>query len=239
MSERHRSLLKFARKNRFCSAAQSHGVCFHATLQLGERAASLGLENEVRFLHWRVRGDAHFREHWALSFRSTQVLDLTSVQVDGHSNPLRRRTDYPLRFGLPREYPLALVLRHVDKVPSQNEERLRATLLWRVQRSMVIYDLRRASLPWTGLPFLLAFGRLMEILVVLALSTARHLAQTRLDTLCSRFPPPSLRESKLVPQAAINRNDNATRPTIWADAVRRLRTLPRAACAMFCLVVPL
>jgi hypothetical protein len=94
-------------------------------------------------------------------------------------------------------------------------------------------------LPWTGLPFLLAFGRLMEILVVLALSTARHWAQARLDTLCSRFPPLSLREFKLVPQAAMNRNDNASRPMILADAVRRLRTLPRAACAMFCLVVPL
>ena len=239
MSERHRSLLKFARKHRFSSAVSSHGVCFHATVQLGERAAALGLENEVRFLHWRVRGDVHFREHWALSFRSTQVLDLTAVQVDGQCDPLRRKTDYPARFGAPRDYPLGLVLRHVSKVAPQAEQRLPMHLLWRVHRSMVAYDLRRASLHWTGWPLLLALGRLTETLVVLCLSAAHHWAQTRLDTLLCRLPYPQNSLSAPPPHTATNRQDRALRPTVWSVVVRRLLTLPRAVCAMFCLVVPL
>jgi hypothetical protein len=239
VSERHRSLLKFARKNRFSSAEHSHCVCFHATAQLGQRAAALDLENEVRFLHWRVRGDVHFREHWSLSFRSTQVLDLTAVQVDGHSNPLRRKTDYPARFGSPRDYPLGLVLRHVAKGPPPSEQRLPVSLLWRVHRSMVAYDLRRASWRWTGWPFFVAFVRLSETLAVLALSATHHWAQTRLDTLRFRLRHPLHSPLEPLQQTATNRIDKVLQPTVWGDAMGRLRTLPRAACAMFFLGVPL
>ncbi len=239
MSSRYQSLLKFARKCRFSSVQESQGVCFHAALQLAARARELGLEDQVRFLHWRVRNDANFREHWALSFRKMHVLDVTAVQVDGHSNPLRKMDSYPPHFGTPRDYPLSLILRQTaSTLQVAAGARIPVALIWRVQRSMIAYDLRRAPTPWMISPLLTATGRLAETLLVLSIHGVSDWARGRLSTLKSRlsrpvvWPDVELSNSPLPPQGFLLRV-RTRRAAVGAPG-----RMARAACALFFLGVP-
>ena len=214
-------------------------MCFHAALQLGARARELGLEDRVRFLHWRVRNDAHFREHWALSFRGAHVLDVTAVQVDGNSNPLRKRDSYPTHFGTPRDYPLDLILRHAANTPQASaSQRVPVALIWRVQRSMIAYDFHRASSHWSARPLLVAAGRLMETLLVLFIHGLSDWARSRLTTLKSRLSvpvvPPNVR-----PASELSSPDLPSwRIRAWRAAADALRRVARAACALFFLGIP-
>lgn len=238
MSRRHQSLLKFARKNSFSSARESHGVCFHAALQLGAHAAELGLTDEVRFVHWRVLGDPHFREHWALSFRAGHVLDVTAVQVDGNCNPLRKKDTYPPHFGGPRDYPLSLILRHVPAGGQGHGNRVPAGLIWRVHRSMIAYDLRRDSTQGVAFPLVLAVGRLAETSVVLSLHALSEWARSRLATLRSRLSSPASAPVEPPPHVLLPPQDIPWRATIWRAVLNATRRLAKAICAIFFLGVP-
>ena len=239
MPSSHQSLLKFARKHRYASARESHGVCFHAALLIGAHAQELGLEDRVRFLHWRVRDDANFREHWALSFRQSHVLDLTASQVDGNANPLRKMDSYPPNFGAPRDYPLALILHHgASALQAPAGARISAALIWRVQRSMVAYDLRRGPMPWAIYPLFIAAAKLAETLLVLSLQGVSDWATGRSVTLKSRLSGPAVSphaessNSLVVPQSLLSR------ALLRRAALGAPRRVARAVCAIFFLGVP-
>lgn len=213
-------------------------MCFHAALQLGAHAAELGLADEVSFVHWRVRGDPHFREHWALSFRAGHVLDVTAVQVDGNCNPLRKKDAYPPHFGVACDYPLRLILRHVPAGGQGDGMRVPAGLIRRVHRSMIAYDLRRDSAQGVAFPLVLAVGRLAETSVVLSLHTMSEWARGRLATLRSRLSSPASAPVEPLPHVLVSPQDIPWRATIWRAALNATRKLAKAIFAIFFLGVP-
>ncbi len=239
MSRRYQSLLKFARKNRFSSLQESYGACFHAALQIGVRARELGLEDRVRFLHWRVRNDANFREHWALSFRKRHALDVTAVQVDGDPNPLRTIDSYPLHFGTPRDYPLSLILRQVpSSLQAASGDRVAAALIWRVQRSMIVYDSRRTPMPGVISPLFTAAGRLTETLFVLSLHGLSNWARGRLTTLESRLSRSAVLPHGALSNSPVSPESPLVRARVRRAAVEAPHRVARAVCALFFLGVP-
>ena len=238
MAHLHQSLLKFARKHRLSSARAAHGACFHAAVQLAERARELGLEEKLRFLHWRVRGDEHFREHWALSFRSDHVLDATAVQVDGNAEPLRKKVAYPSHFGAPRDYPLNLILRHVAKCQLGDLQRVPAGLVWRVHLSMLVYDLRRSSTRWTPAALAVATGQLAELVLIIAAQGVSNWANRRMDTLLSRFASQSDTAAAPPAKALLAQQATHLRARAWRGARGLAGAVAKAASAIFFLAVP-
>jgi len=234
----HQSLLKFARKHRLCSARAAHGACFHAAVQLSERARELGLEEKIRFLHWRVHGDKHFREHWALSFRSDHVLDATAVQVDGNANPLRKKVAYPPHFGAPREYPLNLILRHFAKTQLGDLQRVPAALIWRVHLSMVVYDLRCSSARWTPAALVVATGQLAELVLIMAAQGVSNWAHRRLDVFLSRLARESDTSAAPQTKAPLAHHPTHLRAMPWRAAQCVAASVAKAICAIFFLGVP-
>ena len=73
------------------SGSESRGLCFQATLTLGQEARRLGLEGKVAFVRWRVRRDVNFLEHWAIVLDNARVLDMTAVQVECAGRPARSK----------------------------------------------------------------------------------------------------------------------------------------------------
>lgn len=139
-------LESFALAGRHRSAAQSRGLCFHASIELAREARRLGLEGRAAFVRWRVRRDLDFLEHWALALESGLVLDMTAAQVDGDSRPLRRIDEYPANYDAPRHYPVAVVLDAVsERTPTPNAHYSRS-LLWTMHLGLFRHDARAAAI---------------------------------------------------------------------------------------------
>jgi hypothetical protein len=102
-------LLALARPMRACTLEAAHGRCLVLSLYLAERAqATLGVELEL--VRWRVRGDPHFRDHWAVWVNEQTVIDLTRVQVDGQTQLAGPAGAYPQNYVDMRRYPARLLL---------------------------------------------------------------------------------------------------------------------------------
>ena len=126
------------------SAPESSGLCFHATLTLGQVARRMGLEEKVAFVRWRVQRDVNFLEHWAVVLDSGTVLDMTAIQVDGNPNPLRRVESYPANYVRPRQYPAAIVLSAMERPVLEAERHFSRRMLWSLHVRLFRHDAARA-----------------------------------------------------------------------------------------------
>ena len=173
------ALLDYARQHHVRAEHFASGLCLDASLDLARQARSLGLSDQVKFVRWRVEGDARFRDHWALTFGDGLVLDMTAVQIDGNAEPLRSLDSYTCALTSMRTYPLSVLLELMDR-GGHSQSAIRSyprMLVWRIQRTLVGYDakqsLRRGSVSglikavgeWFNAALVLASGHLHDRLV--------------------------------------------------------------------------
>lgn len=176
-------LLLHAEAQACVSAETSQGLCLHASLELARKGETLGLCERLQFVRWRVRGDRTFREHWAIALDQSQVLDLTSAQVDGSVRPLRALESYPSNYTARRFYPLPVVLDAMKAVVYQGGTRYPRAAIWRVQRSLAAFDMRQALSYGSAPAALASTGRLVEASYVLGIDFLLEAALRRLGRL--------------------------------------------------------
>ena len=138
------TLIRFAEAKKHVSAEACEGLCFHEAIVLARYASQLGLADRVRFLCWDVRGDAKYRQHWALLLDDRSVLDPTGVQVDGSNRLIRAQSEYPGTYLPVGKYPVSTIVGVIDTRVIIANERYPKTVLWRVFRSMARHDIRAA-----------------------------------------------------------------------------------------------
>lgn len=227
----NQSLLRFALKNRIRSSVAARGVCLDATIQLARYCRRLGMDASATAVHWRVPGDRHFREHWALGVGNGLVLDMTAVQVDGNTHPLRQVRHYPAHFGQPSVYPLDLILRAPQAAPGQAASRLPMQFLMKLQFAMAAYDLRHGKLR-QGL------ARYLQAPILVALGTLQHWAHARLVALTLSTPAVKGQATHR-PIAQRPLPNAATQHPQQAVLVTQLsQWLAKSACAIGCLGIP-
>ena len=141
---RYKALLSYAYDNRIKSADLARGCCFDASIALARQARALGLGEELQFIRWHVPRDPHFRDHWALSFGTEHALDVSAVQIDGNSEPLRSLQSYVGHVTDRHLYPLEVILRAIDAHPHTSGDTYSPGLMWRVMLSLAQYDGRQA-----------------------------------------------------------------------------------------------
>lgn len=90
------------------SREEAEGQCFASSLELGLIAEDWGLTPSL--VHWSIRNDRQYCEHWAVLMDDNVVIDLTRAQVDARPGNLFLLADYPASFGHPRIYPAAGIL---------------------------------------------------------------------------------------------------------------------------------
>jgi hypothetical protein len=183
-----RSLERFAASGRYDEAA-AHGLCLHATVELGQEALRLGLVQEACFIRWRVQDDAHFQEHWALALAGDRVLDMTAVQVDGSPRHLRLRANYPANYVRPRLYPIPVVLDVIaDSAPTGGPDgRYSRRLLWRLHLRLFRYDIAQAMVRRTPRLVASATGSLVRTAFTLSTGFVLERAIARMTRLLSRM----------------------------------------------------
>ncbi len=137
-------LERYAIAGQHKSDSESRGLCFHATLAMGQEARRLGLEGQVAFVRWRVRRDVNFLEHWAIVLDNTKVLDMTAIQVDGNPDPLRSLGSYPENYVRPRQYPVAIVLNVMERHVPEPDRHYSRRLLWSLHRCLFRHDAGKA-----------------------------------------------------------------------------------------------
>jgi hypothetical protein len=179
-------LARYAATHRHDNAVAARGRCLHATLTLGREAARLGLAERVAVVRWRVRDDADFLEHWALSLENGRVLDMTAVQVDGHPRPLREIDGYPANYVQARRYPLGLVLGGLPPAdPPDGRYPLRA--LWRLHRRLYRFDARRAIRARSARSLFEAAVQLGRVALTLTAGSLLERAIRRLGSVLTRL----------------------------------------------------
>ncbi len=227
----NQSLLRFALKNRIRSSAAARGACLDATIQLALHCKRLGLDTHATALHWRVPGDPHFREHWALGVGNGLVLDMTAVQVDGNSRPLRKIGDYPAHFGQASSYPLGLLLRTPSVASGGAASRLPVKFILRLQFDMAAHDLRHGKA-------LQATARFLQTPVLVAVGALQQWAHSRLLALTLSTPVPKGRSkqgrSRTGPPRAVVQRQTKPIPL----AVRFAHFLTRTVCALGFMGIP-
>ena len=136
------------------------------------------------------------------------------------------------------DYPLSLILRHVPAGEQGDGMRVPAGFIWRVQCSIIAYDLRRDSAQGVAFPLVLAVGRLAETSVVLSLHTMSEWARGRLTTLRSCLSSPASAPVEPLPHVLLVSKDIPWRATIWCATLNATRKLTKAIFAIFFLGVP-
>ena len=227
----NQSLLRFALKNRIRSSVAARGVCLDATIHLARHCRRLGLDTQSTALHWRVPGDSQFREHWALGVGNGLALDLTAVQVDGNSRPLRKIGDYPAHFGQPSSYPLDLILRAPESAGHTAALRLPVKFILRLQYDMAMYDLRHGKA-------LQALTRFLQTPVMVAIGALQQWAHSRLVALTLRAHTPKVLAKR--PSERAHRSVITTRPQMNPNSapVQFVHFLARTICAVGFLGIP-
>jgi hypothetical protein len=180
VSPRWLTLLRYAESRRHESAAMCEGLCFHETVVLARYASQMGLADRVLLVCWDVRGDAKYRQHWALLLENCYVLDPTGIQVDGSSRLIRAMEDYPGSYRAVGSYPVSAILGAIDTRAVDTCERYPKAVLWRVFRAMAMHDVRLALNTHQVFKGLVALGRLCTRGIIL---TAAHLLDLTLERL--------------------------------------------------------
>lgn len=91
----------------------SHGLCFWACLVFAELAEEENIK--INLVRWKVVGDRHFSEHWAVALNNDKVADFTRAQVDGRNTTIHKIDDYPPNYYSWRHYPADLFLEDFKK----------------------------------------------------------------------------------------------------------------------------
>lgn len=105
---KHR-ILAIANPLRARTLADSAGQCLSSSLELASRVhEATGVR--LQLLRWRVQGDPHYCDHWAVAWEKGHAIDLTRIQVDGKLNVLMPLADYPAHYGTCSRYPSELLL---------------------------------------------------------------------------------------------------------------------------------
>jgi hypothetical protein len=138
-------LLRFAACLRAKTAREAHGCCLHATVTLANEAVSHGLQS-ASLVVWDVKGDIHFRDHWALGLGPSTVMDPTRMQVDSRKGLVFHMRDYPENYGTPRSYPLQAVTGLLQEYAHAGNERLHWSWVQRLRGAMCRYDVQQGLL---------------------------------------------------------------------------------------------
>jgi hypothetical protein len=169
------------------SGSESRGLCFQATLTLGQEARRLGLEGKVAFVRWRVRRDVNFLEHWAIVLDNARVLDMTAVQVDGNPDPLRSLRSYPANYVRPRQYPVAIVLNVMERHVPEPDRHFSRRLLWGLHWCLFRHDAAKAYHDHLPLAFMDATTELVRRGVTLCTGYLLERAIARLSRILTRM----------------------------------------------------
>jgi hypothetical protein len=151
-------LTALAKRLCITSRDEAAGRCLSASLDLAVQARERhGLE--VTLVKWRVLGDPHFVDHWAVLHDADTVLDLTRVQVDGRRQLVCALNSYPANFVNQRLYPASVVLAdYVASNPTKGS-RLSNGFLWACGTALFRFDVTQA---WHQRNFSLARAALHE-----------------------------------------------------------------------------
>lgn len=186
VSPRWLTLLRYAESRKHESAAMCEGLCFHETVVLARYASQMGLADRVLLTCWEVRGDAKYRQHWALLLDACYVLDPTGIQVDGSNRLIRAMDEYPRSYRAVGSYPVSAILGAIDTRAVDTCDRYPNTVLWHVFRSMAMHDLRLALHAHQIFKGLVALGRLCKQGVILSAAHLLDLALERLHQILRR-----------------------------------------------------
>lgn len=161
-------LIAFADARKYRSASDCRGLCFDASAELACEAVRLGFEQQTHFVRWRVQGDPGFLEHWALRLGDGTVVDITAVQVDGNSQPVREIDRYPANYGQARLYPVPLILKRLKTNHAIGRYRYSGRAIWAVHYALFRHDASRAIRQRAPRALMAAFGAMGQCAVKLA-----------------------------------------------------------------------
>ena len=137
------TLLRLAPRYQVRDAQRAAGLCLSVSMEFA-LAVRQRTGCDVRLVRWRVEGDPHYVDHWAVECAQHQVLDLTRVQVDRSTRLVCDALDYPPHYTHRRSYPLALFSDvYVDSGGSTGP-RLADRFLWVCGARVCRFDLLQA-----------------------------------------------------------------------------------------------
>lgn len=143
------ALQRLAARHAIRNPRRAAGCCFMASLGFSMRAGNVA---DLPLIRWTVRGDADYKEHWAVRLNGELALDLTRVQVDGQTAVVKAIASYPATYTLAGEYPACVFLARPAVEPRQLEGlSIRTAMLMRW--GMFRHDVRQAA----------AFRKLLEM----------------------------------------------------------------------------
>lgn len=186
VSPRWLTLLRYAESRKHESAAMCEGLCFHETVVLARYASQMGLADRVLLTCWEVRGDAKYRQHWALLLDACYVLDPTGIQVDGSNRLIRAMDEYPRSYRAVGSYPVSAILGAIDTRAVDTFDRYPKTVLWHVFRAMTMHDARLAMRGRHVFKCVAVLGRLCKQGGILVAAHLLDLALARLHQILRR-----------------------------------------------------
>jgi hypothetical protein len=137
------SLNLIAHRLQIVRASEAAGRCLTASLDFAVQAATHhGIE--VQLVKWRVVGDPHYVDHWAVLRDDQSVFDLTRIQVDKSRQLVCKLDSYPANYTDRRIYPAALVLGDYLAAGKPHEARLSTAFIWTCGTKLLRFDLEQA-----------------------------------------------------------------------------------------------
>ena len=125
--------------------SEAAGRCFWSAMAFAWWAEDRGYQVEV--IRWRVAGDPHFNDHWAVILAGSLVIDHTRAQVDGQTGIFWRITDYPRNYFAPRCYPASLLLANFKRQQHEADGQLPPAYMAAVTAVLAGYDAGRFPQP--------------------------------------------------------------------------------------------
>jgi hypothetical protein len=134
------ALSKLARHMAATSRADAEGYCLGLTLDFASRAQQ-DLQMDLHLVHWHLKGDPHYRDHWAIWLDEDRIIDLTRAQVDGSRRWACSPRDYPAHYAQARTYPASVLMRGLPHDLFAKGTRLPDAALRTLWNNMLRFDL--------------------------------------------------------------------------------------------------